>query len=431
MMGRPLVVCDTPELSTELAGLAAELDLELELVVAEGAAAFSEPRAEMVCVAAMPRAERLLELARRKAPPILVSFEGDVRTELLALELGIGACGDLATGVAALRLEREGVDNPSSLSLRSLSPLTRKRLGLAGGRSSARLESEGDGRLALVRGDGAPLLLGRVPEIAAAARLLTARRSRPRPPMPVVEGADRRTVLDVILGPARGLSDPASKSVLFAYGLTLPVEELCASPSRAAAEATRIGFPVRIALASPDLRASEHPDLHVDGVDSAARVREIYRQMMTLAASRREDARLLGVTVSASTTARAMLSVRVACLGDDAVVVDFAFADPHGAAAHDAALVVLPTDPEGLERALTRLAGHALLFGETPGEKRNFISSFAEILFRLAALARDFPDEIGEIELPRLAVLPGGELEIREARIEIGDAFSRQLGASS
>ena len=71
--------------------------------------------------------------------------------------------------------------------------------------------------------------------------------------------------------------------------------------------------------------------------------------------------------------------------------------------------------------------GHALLFGETPGEKRRFISAFAEMLFRLAALARDFPEEIVEIELPRVAVLPGGDVEIREARIEIGDAFTRRL----
>jgi hypothetical protein len=169
----------------------------------------------------------------------------------------------------------------------------------------------------------------------------------------------------------------------------------------------------------------------VDGVDSASRVRELYRQMMTLAGARRADARLLGVTVSASTTARAMLALRLTCLGDDSVVVDCAFADPHGAAANDAGLVLLPTDPEGLERSLTRLSGHSLLFGDTPGEKRHFIATFAEILFRLAAIARDFPVEILAIELPRLAVLPGGDLEIREAKIEIGDAFTRQLGGAT
>jgi len=427
-MDRLLVVCDAPELSTELAGLAAALDFALELVVVERAEdALAHPGAGLVCVSGTVDGRALVALASRKSPPVLVVLEMDPRLEALAAALGLAACDEPSVGLSAARLVAEGIEQPASLSLRALSPLTRRRLGLQGGRANARLEQVGDGQLALVRGDDPPVPLGRIADVARAVRALAERRPRTRPPMPVVEGADRSAVLDIILGPPRALSDPASKSVLDLYGLALPVEELCASPSRAASEATRIGFPVRLALASPDLRASDHPDLHVDGVDSAARVREIYRQMMAIAAARQPDARLLGVTVSASTTARALLWVRLACAGEDVVVVDFGFADPHGAAANDVALVVLPTDPEGLERALVRLRGHALLFGETPGEKRRFISAFAEMLFRLAALARDFPEEIVEIELPRVAVLPGGDVEIREARIEIGDAFTRRL----
>ena len=64
-----------------------------------------------------------------------------------------------------------------------------------------------------------------------------------------VDDVDERAVLDVLFGPRRALSDPASKLALVPYGLPVPVEELCASASRAAAEATRIGYPVRIALA--------------------------------------------------------------------------------------------------------------------------------------------------------------------------------------
>src|SRR5690606_1839899 len=127
MMGRPLVVCDSPELSSELAGIAAELDLELELVIADSLEA--HPRAEMVCLSATPSEATLLALSRRKAPPVLVLLEVDTRVELLSLELGIVACSDPAAGLATLRLEREGVESPASLSLRGLSPLARRRLG--------------------------------------------------------------------------------------------------------------------------------------------------------------------------------------------------------------------------------------------------------------------------------------------------------------
>ena len=66
-----------------------------------------------------------------------------------------------------------------------------------------------------------------------------------------VDDVDTRAVLDVLFGPKRALSDPASKAALLPYGIPIPTEELCSSASRAAAEATRIGFPVRISLASP------------------------------------------------------------------------------------------------------------------------------------------------------------------------------------
>src|SRR5690606_21721516 len=117
-----------------------------------------------------------------------------------------------------------------------------------------------------------------------------------RPALPTDLSATR----DVLFGPPRVLSDPASKAAPLPFGLPMPQEELCASPSRAAAEAGRIGFPVRISLASPDLRVWDHPDLSVDGVDNAARVRDVYRQLTSIAAERAPEARVLGVTVTAT-----------------------------------------------------------------------------------------------------------------------------------
>jgi hypothetical protein len=140
-------------------------------------------------------------------------------------------------------------------------------------------------------------------------------------------------VTAVLFGPPRALSDPATKAALAPYGLPLPLEELCASPSRAAAEAARIGFPVRIALASPDLRVWDHPDLAVDGIDNSARVRDVFRQIMAMASERRPEARLLGVTVTATTTATALLGIRASPLDAGWVLLDLGFSDAHGLAA--------------------------------------------------------------------------------------------------
>jgi hypothetical protein len=49
---------------------------------------------------------------------------------------------------------------------------------------------------------------------------------------------------------------------------------------------------------------------------------------------------------------------------------------------------------------------------------------------RLAAFVHQWRGEIEAVEVNPLAILVGGELEIREACVTVGDAFSRSLNAS-
>ena len=239
-------------------------------------------------------------------------------------------------------------------------------------------------------------------------------------------------VTEVLFGPPRALSDPASKAALIPFGLPLPLEELCSSPSRAASEAARIGFPVKISLASPDLRSWDHPDLSVDGVDSAARVRDVFRQIMGVATERRPDARLLGVHVTATTSALALLGVLAEPLGNGASRARISFADAHGIAANDATTTILPLHADRLEQVLSRLAGSALVLGSPAAQKKAALDAIADVLLRLAALLDAHGDEIASIELRPLALLLGGNVEVREACITVGDVFVRRMdGAPS
>ena len=49
---------------------------------------------------------------------------------------------------------------------------------------------------------------------------------------------------------------------------------------------------------------------------------------------------------------------------------------------------------------------------------------------RLAAFTHQWRNEVDAVEVNPLAILVGGELEIREACVRVGDAFSRSLNAS-
>lgn len=191
-----------------------------------------------------------------------------------------------------------------------------------------------------------------------------------------------------------------------------------------------MGFPVRIALASPDLRAWNHPDLVVDAVDNASRARQVFQHITELAKERAPDARLLGVTVSTTRIERALLRVRFTPLAEDLVLLQIGFADAHGMAAEDLTMSYLPSSPVRFERMLKRLAGHGLLLGAA-GPIRPGFDALLNVLQRLAAFTNDRRREVESVELNPLAILLDGSLEAREACVTVTDAYSRLLNPAA
>jgi hypothetical protein len=338
---------------------------------------------------------------------------------------------------ALLALLAANALSATSASARALSPADRARLQVA------LLQSVSESRAKLVNidalhvgyrasPDAEPVRLGEAADVREALFALRRLDLQAREIEASVE-VDTRAVLDVIFGPARALSDPASKSALAPYGIPLPIEELCGSASRAAAEATRIGYPVRISLASPDLRIWDHPDLSVDLVDNAARVRDTFRQLYAAAEVRfaaaqpaaKRSSRILGVLVTATSEPIAELGIYATALPQRRVAVRLRFADPHGRAARDETATVLPAEQPVIERALQRLAGASLLLDTTPAQRKLRVDNIAELLQRVAAFVNDRREEISSVELRPLAVLLDGSVEVREACVTVSDYFER------
>jgi hypothetical protein len=392
-----------------------------------------------------PELGTLVELAganRGRAQPLVLALPvpSERRTRVIdvASELGLYAVGEIRPLLTLLALLEGRGTEAYAASVRGLSPTDRARLkpALSSAKSSAaagHLSSLADARIGwAAAADGPAQTLGEPWEVAEALIALR-RRERQRSEVQSSVDVDARAVLDVIFGPRRALSDPASKQALAPYGIPLPVEELCSSPSRAAAEAVRIGYPVRISLASPELRVWDHPDLCVDMVDNAPRVRDTFRQLMAAAHQRlgnapgAEDRRVLGVMVTATSEASALLGVRLTPLPHARVAAEIGFADPHGRASADATVTILPAEGAAIERALQRLAGHQLLSAAAPALRKARIDAIADVLLRLAAFVNDRRREVDAVEVRPLAVLLDGTVEVREACIAVSDYFERSL----
>jgi hypothetical protein len=431
------IFCDCPELAVDVArdaeriGLSAEpevcdrpWEMALEALKRGGqtALAVEGPLPPDIAV-------QLAEAMRARRLKIPVAVIGDQPLGLLH-DLGLPAVhetGPLAAAAALLELDTE---RPWAATTKELPAVDRVRLGESVSHTSdGRFVRIGDGLIAH-EGDGSMSTpIGAPRDVAAALRAMRASQDPSRPKVPVVQGVEADAVLEVLLGPERALSDPASKAALGPYDVPLPIEELCATPSRAASEAARIGFPVRVALASPDLRLWNHPDLAAE-VFSSGQARDAFRQIMAVAKSRSTDARLLGVTVSASTMARTLLRVLMEPLATGPVLAEIGFADPHGRASADTTQTVLPATAKALERVLLRLHGSSLLLSGTPQERTQSVTAIGDVLMRLAAFVHQWRGEIEAVEVNPLAILVGGELEVREACVTVGDAFSRSLNAS-
>ncbi len=422
-----VIACGSAEIATALSRAAQSLGLSVDPQLVTGLADFGATELAALkdvdgwLFQDVPALDVLVtHLSARDGFPIGLLSSASPLHSLLP-DLGFPVASSVRAFAALLVVFAHREARPWESSLRALSSLDRRWLSdILVRNAKSSLASVADGLVAVES-----VVAGEARDVRDALLCCLAASGPARPPMPRVKGVERRRVEEVILGPRRALSDPASKLALDAYDLPLPVEELCGSASRAASEAARIGFPVRLALASPDLRIWDHPDLAIDGVDNAARVRDVFRQMTSLAKEREAGARILGVTVTAEATPRALLRAHVRSVSPVLAHLALGFADPHGAACNDETHLLLPCSIDSLASALKRLQGAPLLLDRDA--RRLLLPSLHDALQRLGVFVHDFRDEVEEVTVQPLAVLYNGEVELREVCIQVSDAFERSL----
>ncbi len=237
------IFCDEPSLVVEFTRRASALGLAWRPQPSnadEARAARERDEAIAWLSLEVPSTEHLALFAtpRATAPVVLCTPGADRRALVRASALGFVALDEVAPFVSTLRALELGLHPPFQFSDRALEAVDRQRLSrhLDARRGAEAMVPADAGTIALLRGEGVHPL-GEARDVAAALDALRRVAPDPRPAMPRVEGVDPRAVLDIILGPPRELSDPASKAALAAYDVPLPLEEVCASPSRAASEA--------------------------------------------------------------------------------------------------------------------------------------------------------------------------------------------------
>lgn len=199
------------------------------------------------------------------------------------------------------------------------------------------------------------------------------------------------------------LTEPEAKQVLTSAGLAITREELVSSEDEAVASAERIGLPVVLKVASPDiLHKSDAGGVHI-GLADAGAVRRGYRGIMEAVAERHPDARIHGVLVQEMVQGGIETIVGVANRPPFGPVVAFGLGGVFVELLKDITFRLAPLDEACAAEMLEEIKGASMLEGYR-GQPAANKEQLARAIARLSELAIQFSEDIEELDINPLVV---------------------------
>ncbi|MFH1639731.1 MAG: acetate--CoA ligase alpha subunit [Chloroflexota bacterium] len=192
------------------------------------------------------------------------------------------------------------------------------------------------------------------------------------------------------------LSDIEARQIIEAYGMALPKSQLAHSAKEAAAFADKIGYPVVMKIASPDiLHKTDIGGVKV-GLASPEVVRSAYLEIMENAHHLLPQAQILGVDIQALVKGREVI-LGMNCDAQFGPLLMFGLGGIYVEVLKDVSFRVAPISPQDALDMIQDIKGYPLLTG-VRGEKPADIDAIVNSLLRLSQMVIDFP-EIMELDI--------------------------------
>jgi acetate---CoA ligase (ADP-forming) len=212
------------------------------------------------------------------------------------------------------------------------------------------------------------------------------------------------------VGPQLGkgiLSYQATSRLLQAYGIPLAPGAMAQSPSDAVAAAERLGYPCVLKVASIDIpHKTEFGALRL-GLGTSDAVKTAYEEMLDSVRTKKPNANIEGLLVQQQMKGiECLLGIsRDDQLGPTLVMgLGGVFVEILA----DVAIRIPPISSAEARRALENLKG-ARIFSGVRGASRADLDALADMAARLSWLAHDLRDDITEMDLNPVVVLPKGQ----------------------
>ena len=224
--------------------------------------------------------------------------------------------------------------------------------------------------------------------------------ARHTPPMAVIPPAP-------VPLPAPPISEQAAKRILAEAGLPVLKEHLCSSADEAVSAATRLGYPVALKIASPEiLHKTEVGGVEL-GLATADDVAQAFAGVTGQARLARPDTSITDVLVSRMVTGGVETILGVQDDPTFGPVVMFGLGGIFVETLKDVAFRVAPFEDDEAHRMMRELRGFPLLEG-VRGHPRCDLEALAAALSALSRFAAAHAGQLHSAELNPVVVLPEG-----------------------
>jgi acetyltransferase len=206
----------------------------------------------------------------------------------------------------------------------------------------------------------------------------------------------------------KALTEGEGKQILEIYGIATPGRKLATSAAEAAKAAESIGFPIVMKISSAEITHKTEAGGVRIGIGDAGEAAAAYDDIIVKAKAYNSKAKLDGVLVEEMIEDAVQVIVGFKRDPRFGPAITFGMGGIFVELIRDFALQVAPFDEEEALAMIRETKAYPLLTGFR-GDARRDVAALAKVILAVSQIAQDFKDEIGELDINPVMVLPEGK----------------------
>ncbi|MBL7047215.1 MAG: acetate--CoA ligase family protein [Candidatus Marinimicrobia bacterium] len=221
-------------------------------------------------------------------------------------------------------------------------------------------------------------------------------------------GKIHESALSFLADKQRSLTEYEGKKLLALYGVPVTKEEIASSEKQAVSIAETIGYPVALKINSPDiLHKTEAGGLKLN-IKNNEELLVAYNEILSNACKYNPNAQLNGILIQEMISGGIEVIIGVNNNPQFGPTVMFGLGGIFVEILKDISMRVAPLSFEDAMEMIKEIKGFKVLTGAR-GKAKADIQAIADVLVKVSRMALDLEDQIAELDINPLLVMPEGE----------------------